>query len=196
MTAHFFWSHEQLSGLANTSISPLSNPKPSDQDGCGFDPQETPSWCNNKVCLTKFRTETPHFISGRVWVQTTLDTFSVGRVKQILLNLGPNTQPSHHEVCPYCWFTLLAARLALPLCRMITTYHFMVTAFSCHTFQIFLQAASLPSWKEFNCLRSAAVLGKAVRLLIYWQDPVCCLVIPLQQVAVVLCTNIIIKVAI
>ena len=47
---------------------------------------------------------------------------------------------------------------------------------------LFHRAASLPSWIEFNCLRSAAV-GKAARLSIYWQDAACRLVIPLRQVA-------------
>ena len=46
---------------------------------------------------------------------------------------------------------------------------------------LYHRAASLPSWIEFNCLRSAAV-GKAARLSIYWQDAVCHLVIPLRQV--------------
>ena len=44
------------------------------------------------------------------------------------------------------------------------------------------RAASLPSWIEFNCLRSAAV-GKAARLSIYWLDAACRLVIPLRKVA-------------
>ena len=44
------------------------------------------------------------------------------------------------------------------------------------------QAASLPSWIEVNCMWSAAV-GKAARLLIYWQDAACHVVIPLRQVA-------------
>ena len=43
-------------------------------------------------------------------------------------------------------------------------------------------AASLRSWIEFNCLRSAAV-GKVARLSIYWLDAACRLVIPLRQVA-------------
>ena len=44
------------------------------------------------------------------------------------------------------------------------------------------RAASLPSWIEFNCLRSAAV-GKAARLSIFWLATACRFVIPLQQVA-------------
>ena len=44
------------------------------------------------------------------------------------------------------------------------------------------RAASLPRWVEFNCLRSPA-MGKAARLLIYWQDAACRLVIPVRQVA-------------
>ena len=36
----------------------------------------------------------------------------------------------------------------------------------CH-FWLFTERQSLPSWIEFNCLRSAAV-GKAARLSIYW----------------------------
>ena len=44
------------------------------------------------------------------------------------------------------------------------------------------RAASLLSWTEVNCMRSAAV-GKASMLSIYWQDTTCRSVIPLQQVA-------------
>ena len=47
---------------------------------------------------------------------------------------------------------------------------------------LYHRAASLPIWIEFNCLRSA-VVGKAARLSIYWQDAACRLVIPLWQVA-------------
>ena len=47
---------------------------------------------------------------------------------------------------------------------------------------LYHRAASLPSWIEFNCLRSAAV-SKAARLSIYWLDAACRLVIPLRQVA-------------
>ena len=46
---------------------------------------------------------------------------------------------------------------------------------------LFSERQSLPSWIEFNCLRSAAV-GKAARLSIYWLDAACRLVIPLRQV--------------
>ena len=56
----------------------------------------------------------------------------------------------------------------------------------CHLplWAIHRSAASLPSWVEFNCLRSPA-MGKAARLLIYWQDAACRLVIPERQVALV-----------
>ena len=37
---------------------------------------------------------------------------------------------------------------------------------------LYHRAASLPSWIEFKCLRSAAV-GKAARLSIYWHDAAC-----------------------
>ena len=43
------------------------------------------------------------------------------------------------------------------------------------------KAVSLPGYIEFKCLRSAAV-GKTVKLLIYWQDAACQLVIPEWQV--------------
>ena len=49
---------------------------------------------------------------------------------------------------------------------------------------LFTERQSLPSWIEFNCLRSAAV-DKAARLSIYWLDAACRLVIPLRQVTLV-----------
>ena len=46
---------------------------------------------------------------------------------------------------------------------------------------LFTERQSLPSWIEFNCMRSAAV-GKVATLSIYWLDAACRLVIPLRQV--------------
>ena len=72
---------------------------------------------------------------------------------------------------PHCryaaWSSLAVSELQLSAAMPLWLYH---------------RAASLPSWIEFNCLRSA-VVGKAARLSIYWLDAACCLVIPLQQVA-------------
>ena len=45
-------------------------------------------------------------------------------------------------------------------------------------------AVSLPSWTEFNSLRSVA-MDKVARLLIYWQDAACHLVIAERQVVLV-----------
>ena len=63
-----------------------------------------------------------------------------------------------------------------------------------HAALVYHQIALLLSWIEVNCMRSAAV-GKAARFSIYWQDAACCSVIPLQQVVMRSCTNIIIKAA-
>ena len=64
------------------------------------------------------------------------------------------------------WSSLAISELQLSAATPLWLYH---------------RAASLPSWIEFSCLRSAAV-GKAARLLIYWLDAACHLVIPLRQV--------------
>ena len=71
-------------------------------------------------------------------------------------------------LCGYAaWSSLAVSELQLSAAMLLWLYH---------------RAALLPSWIEFNCLRSAAV-GKAARLLIYWQAAACRLVIPLRQVA-------------
>ena len=71
-------------------------------------------------------------------------------------------------LCCYApWSSLAVSELQLSVGMQLWLYH---------------RAASLQSWIEFNCLRSAAV-GKAARLSIYWQDAACRLVIPLRQVA-------------
>ena len=70
--------------------------------------------------------------------------------------------------CRYAaWSSLAVSELQLSAATPLWLYHW---------------AASLPSWIEFNCLRSA-VVGKAARLSIYWLDAACSLVIPLRQVA-------------
>ena len=68
--------------------------------------------------------------------------------------------------CYAVWSLLAASELQLSAATLLWLYH---------------RAASLPSWREFNCLQSAMV-GKAARLSIYWQDAACRLVIPLRQV--------------
>ena len=71
-------------------------------------------------------------------------------------------------LCRYAaWSSLAVSELQLSAAMPLWLYHW---------------AASLPSWIEFNCLRSATV-GKAARLSIYWQDAACRLVIPLRQAA-------------
>ena len=71
-------------------------------------------------------------------------------------------------LCRYAaWSSLAVSELQLSAATPLWLYH---------------RVASLPSWIEFNCLRSAAV-GKAARLSIYWLDAACRLVIPLRQVA-------------
>ena len=64
------------------------------------------------------------------------------------------------------WSSLAVSELQLSAATPLWLYH---------------RAASLQSWIEFNCLRSAAV-GKAARLSINWLDAACRLVIPLRQV--------------
>ena len=71
-------------------------------------------------------------------------------------------------LCRYAaWSSLAVSELQLSVATPLWLYH---------------RAASLPSWIEFNCLRSAAV-GKVARLSIYWLDAACRLVVPLRQVA-------------
>ena len=82
---------------------------------------------------------------------------------------------------PYAGFRL-ACRL--PLCRCAAWSSLAVSELQVSAatpLWLYHRAASLPSWIEFNCLRSAAV-GKAARLSIYWLDAACRLVIPLRQV--------------
>ena len=78
---------------------------------------------------------------------------------------------------PHCryaaWSSLTVSELQLSAATPLWPYH---------------RAASLPSWIEFNCLRSAAV-GKAARLSIYWLDAACRLIIPLRQVALAQLNN-------
>ena len=99
-----------------------------------------------------------------------------------LENLEENISCTH-VIC-LCWFQTSLPLAALPLCRVIIACCFRVAALRDNTALLWLyhRAASLPSWIEFNCLRSAAV-GKAARLSIYWLDAACRLVIPLRQVA-------------
>ena len=88
-------------------------------------------------------------------------------------HLLPSTNAGFRLACrsPLCcyaaWSSLAVSELQFSSVTLLWLYH---------------REASLPSWIEFNCLRSAAV-GKAARLLIYWHDASCRLVIPLQQVA-------------
>ena len=77
------------------------------------------------------------------------------------------------------WSSLAVSELQLSAATPLWLYHWV---------------ASLPSWIEFNCLRSAAV-GKAARLSSNWLDAACRLVIPLRQVALAQLYNIIIKAA-
>ena len=72
------------------------------------------------------------------------------------------------SLCRYAmWSSLAVSELQLSAAMPVWLYH---------------RTASLPSWMEFNCLRSAAV-GKAAGLLIYWQDTAYRLDFPLRQVA-------------
>ena len=72
-----------------------------------------------------------------------------------------------------------------PLCRFAAWSSLAVSVLQLSAatpLWLYHRAASLPSWIEFNCLRSAAV-SKAARLSINWLDAACRLVIPLRQVA-------------
>ena len=99
-------------------------------------------------------------------------------------NMKQSSTPTNSKMVAFmklCWFQTSFPLAALPLCCVITAWRFMVTVLSGHTALASHQAASLPSWIEVNCMRSAAV-GKAARLSIYWQDAACRLVILLRQV--------------
>ena len=87
----------------------------------------------------------------------------------------------------HSWVTYAGFRLACrsPLCRYAPWSPLAVSELQLSAATLLWlhhRAALLPSWIEFNCLRSAAV-GKAARLSIYWLDAACRLVIPLRQVA-------------
>ena len=62
-----------------------------------------------------------------------------------------------------CWFQSSLLLAALP------RDHRLLFQSCSSQLWLYYWAASLSSWIEFNCLRSAAV-GKAARLSIYWQD--------------------------
>ena len=83
--------------------------------------------------------------------------------------------------CSYAGFRLTCRS---PLCRYAAWSSLAVSELQLSAatpLWLFTERQSLPSWKEFNCLRSAAV-GKAARLSICWLDAACRLVIPLRQV--------------
>ena len=81
-----------------------------------------------------------------------------------------------------CWFQTNLPLAALPLRRLASLAVSELQLSAATPLWLFTERQSLPSWIEFNCLRSAAV-GKATRLSIYWLDAACRLVIPLRQVA-------------
>ena len=80
-----------------------------------------------------------------------------------------------------CWFQTNLPLAALPLRRLASLAVSELQLTAATPLWLFTERQSLPSWIEFNCLRSAAV-GKAARLSIYWLDAACRLVIPLRQV--------------
>ena len=83
-------------------------------------------------------------------------------------------------LCRYAvWSSLAVSELQLSAATPLWPYH---------------RAASLPSWIEFNCLRSAAV-GKAAKLSIYWHDAACYLVILCGKWRLRSCTKITINAA-
>ena len=99
-------------------------------------------------------------INHSVWICCILEA------RQSMPNAGFRLA-CHSLFCRYdVWSSLAVSELQLSAAMPLWLYH---------------RAASLPSWIEFNCLRSAAV-GKAARLSIYWHDAACRLVIPLRQV--------------
>ena len=99
-----------------------------------------------------------------VWVMYHLQVrFSTFHVSYAGFRLAYRSPLCHYAA----WSSLAVSELQLSAAMPLWLYH---------------RAASLPSWIEFNCLRSAAV-GKAARLSIYWHDAACRLIIPLRQVA-------------
>ena len=94
-------------------------------------------------------------------------TYITCRFITLCLQYMANSNTGFRLACRYtAWSSLAVSELQLSAATPLWLYH---------------RAASLQSWIEFNCLRSAAV-GKAARLLIFWLDAACRLVIALQQV--------------
>ena len=104
---------------------------------------------------------------------------------RLVLLLGNN--PRSWVSCSFCivrdlcWFQTNLPLAALPLRRLASLAVSELQLSAATPLWLFTERQSLPSWIEFNCLRSAAV-GKAARLSIYWLDATCRLVIPLRQV--------------
>ena len=99
---------------------------------------------------------------------------------QLVDKMPQNHSKWVQQVKSLCWF-----QTSLPLCRYAAWSSLAVSELQLSAatpLWLYHRAASLPSWIEFNCLRSA-VVGKAARLSIYWLDAACRLVIPLRQVA-------------
>ena len=86
------------------------------------------------------------------------------------------------SIVSLCWFQTNLPLAALPQRRLASLAVSELQLSAATPLWLFTERQSLPSWIEFNCLRSAAV-GKAARLSIYWLDAACRLVIPLRQVA-------------
>ena len=105
---------------------------------------------------------------------------------QTLVDPGCRMQADPWLICldpsnVLCWFQTNLPLAALPLCRLASLAVSELQLSAATPLWLFTERQSLPSWIEFNCLRSAAV-GKAARLSIYWLDAACRLVIPLRQV--------------
>ena len=86
-----------------------------------------------------------------------------------MTNLPNSTALHSHSVQCYAGFRLTCR---LPHCRFAAWSSLAVSELQLSAatpLWLYHRAASLPSWIEFNCLRSAA-LGKAARLSINWLD--------------------------
>ena len=84
------------------------------------------------------------------------------------------------------WFQTSSLLALLPLCRMIITCHFRVTALSGQAALAFSQRGIASKLNKINSLQSAA-LSKAGRLLVDWHVSAYRLVFPLWHV-VCLCS--------
>ena len=126
-------------------------------------------WCYDSIIWTTLLKSAALFSGNclsKLWTNGYIRYFS--KIWVVWLSYAGFRLTCHSPLCRYAtWSSLAVSELQLSAATPFWPYHW---------------AASLPSWIEFNCLRSA-VMGKVARLSIYWNDAACRLVIPLRQAA-------------